>query len=169
MKPPALTTNSEVQALWWSSPGILYFFAAGNPPSAIKIGVAAQTQKCSLSTAVMRRFTQIQTSNHETVELLGVITFSEGQFPTRDAEVLERELHIRFADLQRFKPHTRGAEWFTPSEELGKYISSFSTPPEELDLPRFACIPINRPAPTLDSKAVALATVSAEQGAAANP
>jgi hypothetical protein len=51
-------------------------------------------------------------------------------------EVLERELHIRFADLQRFKAHTRGAEWFSPSEELLDYIRANSTPPGALGLPR---------------------------------
>ena len=28
------------------------------------------------------------------------------------------ELHLEFEHLQRFKKHTRGAEWFTASEEL---------------------------------------------------
>jgi hypothetical protein len=86
MKPPKPTTDSEAQAAWWRCPGILYFFAAGNPPAAIKIGVAALTKNCAMVDAVKRRFREIQTSNHETVELLGVIAFTEGIYPTRDAE-----------------------------------------------------------------------------------
>ena len=44
--------------------------------------------------------------------------FNEGKFPTRSAEMQERELHLRFAALRRFKQDTRGAEWFSPSAEL---------------------------------------------------
>ena len=143
MKPPKETTDNEIQAAWWSSPGVLYFFAVGTPPAAIKIGVAALTKGCTLLQAVRRRFSAIQTSNHETVELLGVVHFTEGQYPTRQAEVVERELHIRFATLQRFKPHTGGAEWFTPSPELFDYIRSNSTPPSQLGLPSILATRIN--------------------------
>jgi hypothetical protein len=144
MRPPKETTDSEVQAAWWKSPGILYFFAAGNPASAIKIGVAAQTNHGTILEAVKRRFRQIQTSNHETIELLGIIAFTEGQYPTRDAEVRERELHIKFAHLQRFKPHTLAAEWFMPAPELIDFIDCNSKAPESLNLPRFIGTPINR-------------------------
>jgi hypothetical protein len=144
MKSPKETTDSEVQAAWWSCPGILYFFAAGNPPSAIKIGVTALTKNCTMLEAVKRRFREIQTSNHETVELLGIIAFTEGEYPTRAAEVRERELHIQFAYLQRFKPHTRAAEWFTPAPELIEFVTANSTAPEQLNLPRFIGTPINR-------------------------
>jgi hypothetical protein len=144
MKPPKETTDSAAQAAWWSCPGVLYFFAAGNPPNAVKIGVAALTRNCTMLEAVTRRFRQIQSSNHETVELLGVIAFTEGQYPTRLAEVRERELHIQFAHLQRFKPGTRASEWFTPSPELLSYIAEISTPPEPLNLPRFVSSPVNR-------------------------
>ncbi|HKD15264.1 MAG TPA: GIY-YIG nuclease family protein [Candidatus Angelobacter sp.] len=143
MKPPKETTDSPVQAAWWSSAGILYFFAAGSPPHAIKIGVAALTNGCTMRQAVTRRFKQIQSSNHETVELLGIIAFTEGQYPTRLAEVRERELHLQFAHLQRFKAGTRGSEWFMPSEELLSHITEISTPLETLDLPRFIGSPVN--------------------------
>ena len=152
MKPPKETTDSPVQAAWWSSPGVLYFFAAGSPPVAIKIGVAALTNGCTLQEGVMRRLRDIQTSNHELVELLGLILFSDGQYPTRLAEVLERELHIKFAQFQRFKPGTRGAEWFTPSPELLEYIQGNAQQPESLGVPRF----------------VGQRTVSAEQAVAAD-
>jgi len=87
MKPPKETTDNINQAAWWSCPGILYFFAVGDPVIAIKIGVAACTNNCSLLQAVKRRFTAIQTSNHETVELLGVVQFLDGKYPTRQAEL----------------------------------------------------------------------------------
>lgn len=144
MKPPKETTSSEHQDRWWSSPGIVYFFAAGNPAQAIKIGVAALTNGGTLKQAVSRRFAQLQTSNHETIELLGVIQFENGKYPTRDAEVLERELHLRFSSSQRFKSNTRGAEWFTPTEELFVYIKENAIPPEFLELPFRISSPINR-------------------------
>jgi len=111
MKPPATTTTSKIQLEWWASPGVVYFFAAGNPAKAVKIGVTAIPKKATLLSAVIQRFKSIQTHNHEMVELLGVVEFSAGEMPTRDAEVLERELHLRFSPLQRFHRHTRGAEW----------------------------------------------------------
>ena len=144
MKPPKETTDSEHQAAWWSSPGILYFFAVGDPIIAIKIGVAACTRDCSLAQAVRRRFSAIQSSNHETVELLGVVQFQDGKYPTRQAEVVERELHIRFAPLQRFKAYSRGAEWFSSSAELLDYIQANSTPPTDLGLPSVIALPVNR-------------------------
>jgi T5orf172 domain-containing protein len=144
MQPPKEETNSPVQAAWWSSPGVVYFFASGSPPKAIKIGVAALTNGSSLEKAIKRRFKQVQTSNHETVQLLGIVLFEEGKYPTRDAEVLERELHMKFADYQRFKPHTSGSEWFTPNEELFDYIELNCMSIEELGLPRVISSPINR-------------------------
>lgn len=115
---------------------MLYFFAAGSPPAAIKIGVTALSNGCTLREGVMRRLRQVQTSNHELVELLGLILFNDGQYPTRVAEVLERELHIKFAQSQRFKPNTRGAEWFTPTPELLQYILGNAQMPESLGVPR---------------------------------
>jgi hypothetical protein len=143
MKPPKETTNSESMAAWWRCQAIVYFFAAGHPPTAIKIGVTAVT-KGSLQQAVQRRFREIQSSNHETIELLGVIRFSEGEFPAKLAETRERELHIKFASLQRFKQHTRGAEWFTPGAELLDYIREHTETPEVLSIPRVIGLQINR-------------------------
>ena len=147
MKPPAETTASPHTERWWKSPGILYFLGVGQPSRiAIKIGMLAQTGANTLRQAVVRRLSQIQSSNHEAVELLGVIYYREGQYkyPTREADARERELHIRFESLRRFKPDTRGGEWFTPSDELLRLIAAESTPPEELGLPRFVCSPIHR-------------------------
>ena len=144
MKPPKETTDNPLQAAWWSCPGVLYFFGAGNPPAAIKIGVAALTSGRSVQRGITRRLEGTQTSNHETVELLGVVRFTEGQYPTRSAEVRERELHIQFAAQQRFKPGTRGGEWFTPSSDLLAYIKEHTESPESLNIPRFIAKPINR-------------------------
>ncbi len=143
MKPPKLTTDSAIQAEWWECPAVVYFFGAGTPPVAVKIGVTAVTKNMSLKQAVLRRFRQIQTSNHETVELLGLIRFTEGEFPTRLAEVLERELHHRFAKLQRFAANTIAAEWFTASAELLAYIREHTEPPETLALQKIIGSPIN--------------------------
>ena len=136
MKPPKPASEASESTLeWWRSPGVVYFVAAGSPPVAIKIGMAAQTGKNTLQSTINRRLSQIQTSNHELIRLLGVVYFSEGEYPTRDSEILERELHIEFEHLQRFKKHSRGAEWFTSSPELLEKISSIATLPDELDLP----------------------------------
>lgn len=140
MKPPRPASESSASTVaWWSCPGVVYFLAAGEPPIAIKIGMAAQTGKKDLRSAILRRLSQIQSSNHEPVQLLGVIHFTEGEHPTRQAEARERELHAEFEHLQRFKPYTRGAEWFAPSPELLARIREIATPPEALNLPRYVC------------------------------
>ena len=137
MRPTSATTTSPIQDKWWRSPGILYFIAAGSPPNAIKIGVSTRT-------TVKDRFRKIQTGNHETLELIGVIAFDSGEFPMKDTEDKERLLHIEFAAQQRFKSSTAGYEWFAASRELLAYIAEHTTPPEKLDLPRFVATPINR-------------------------
>lgn len=144
MKPPPETTESPHTERWWKCPGVLYFLGVGDPRAAIKIGMLAQTGASTLRQVVVRRLSQIQSSNHEAVELLGVIYFRNGQhqYPTREADKRERELHIRFQSLRRFKADTRGGEWFTPSEELLRLIATDAAPPEDLGLPRFVCSPI---------------------------
>ena len=59
------------------------------------------------------------------------------------ADALERELHNEFQHLARFARDTRGSEWFNFSEELLIRIKEISRPPEDLNLPRFFCSPIN--------------------------
>jgi hypothetical protein len=135
VKPPKETTDSPIQQKWWANPGLVYFFAAGRPPVAIKIGVASVSS--TLSQAIRSRQRSLQTSNHELIELLGIIQFSEGGYPTRQAEVLERELHLRFAASQRFKQHACGAEWFKPTNDILTYIEGNAVPPEALNLPRW--------------------------------
>ncbi len=138
MKPPkpASEASSASTQTWWSCHGVVYFIAAGTPPVAIKIGMAAQTAKSDLRSTIVRRLAQIQSSNHELIQLLGVIHFTQGDFPTRDAEARERELHIEFQHLQRFKRYGRGAEWFTSSPALLARIREIATEPEVLGLPR---------------------------------
>lgn len=114
---------------------MVYFIAAGTPPVAIKIGMAAQTGENTLRDTIKRRLSAIQTSNHEAIMLLGVIYFESGDYPTRDAETRERELHLEFAHLQRFKEGTKGAEWFTATPELLARIQELATRPAELGLP----------------------------------
>ncbi|WP_090365249.1 GIY-YIG nuclease family protein [Ferrimonas sediminum] len=138
MKPPkAPEAATESTRRWWRCPGIVYFVAAGSPAIAIKIGMAAQTHTNSLQTVVQRRLSQIQSSNHERIELIGLRYFNEGEYPTRDAEIFERELHLEFGDIQRFKPGSRGAEWFTASSHLMQRVEEISVKPEEMGLKRF--------------------------------
>jgi hypothetical protein len=85
---------------------------------------------------------QIQSSNHELIELLGLIVFTEGPHPTRDAEAKERELHSEFATQQRFKPYSRGAEWFTSTPQLLSRIAELYSPPEKYGLPRIVSFKI---------------------------
>ena len=128
---------------WWSCPGVVYFLGVGNPVAAVKIGMLAISAKLTLQSAVRRRFSQIQTSNHEPVQVLGVKPFQSGAFPTREAEALERELHIEFAHLARFKPGTKGSEWFHSSAQLLQRISELSVPPEQLGVPRCIAVVAN--------------------------
>lgn len=132
---PTKDSTNENQLKWWRAPGVVYFLAAGSPPTAIKIGVTTRA-------TVRTRMEKTQTHNHEPIELLGVIPFDKGEFPLRDAEDQERLLLIRFAPLHRFKPHSRGAEWLTTSPELLRLVAETSIPPETLGLPRFVCTPI---------------------------
>ena len=121
---------------WWACPGAVYFIGVGTPIIAIKIGMLAVTAQLTLQSAIARRVCQIQTSNHEPVQLLGVIGFHTGDFPTRDAETKERELHSQFSYLARFTPGTKGSEWFNIAPELLKSIEEIAVPPEALGLPR---------------------------------
>jgi hypothetical protein len=100
---PSKESSNPSQLTWWRSPGVIYFIAAGRPPSAIKIGVTTRA-------TLLERMKKTQTHNHEPIELLGVIRFNDGDNPTRDAEDQQRLLHLKFAHLLRFKPGTRGAE-----------------------------------------------------------
>lgn len=133
---PTKDSSNETQLKWWRSPGVIYFLAAGSPTVAIKVGVTTRA-------TLLDRMKKTQTHNHEPIELLGVIRFDEGDFPTRDAEDQERQLHQRFAHLGRFKPHTRGAEWLTVSQELLDFIKDTATTPEALGLSRFVCSRLN--------------------------
>ncbi len=133
---PTKDSSNENQLKWWRSPGVIYFLAAGSPAIAIKIGVTTRA-------TLLDRMKKTQTHNHESIELLGVIRFSEGDFPTRDAEDQERTLHARFAHLCRFKQNTRGAEWFTASPELLEMIAESAISPETLGISRSVGIPVS--------------------------
>ena len=124
--------SADAQLRWWQAPGVIYFLAAGSPAAAIKIGVTTRA-------TLLDRMKKTQAHNHEPIELLGVIRFSDGEFPTRDAEDHARRLHCQLAHLCRFKPHTRGSDWFTASPELLAMIAESSISPETLGFPRFVC------------------------------
>ena len=126
-------------AAWQKSHGFVYFLRAGN---AIKIGVAAVPTGKTIAQAIQRRFKQIQSSNHERLELLGVIRFQEGERPTLLAEKRERELHSQFQSLLRFKMHSLAAEWFDSSDELLDFVRDNTEPPEALSVPRHVATPI---------------------------
>jgi hypothetical protein len=88
------------------------------------------------------RLSQIQSSNHERIRLLGVIQFTHdtyGEYPTWHADAKERELHHEFAHLCCFAAYARGAEWFKPVRELLARIEQIATKPEALQpaLPEF--------------------------------
>lgn len=143
MKPPPLPdqVSPETRA-YWSHEGVLYFLAAGQDPFvAVKIGVAAQTLSRDLQSTLRRRMDQIQASNHEPIQLLGLIYYrrTEFEFPMREAEAGERELHNEFQHLARFERDTRGSEWFTSTPTLIARIRAMATPPELLGLPRSFC------------------------------
>ena len=141
MKPPKpVEASSPSTIVWWKNPGVIYFIAAGEPPVAIKIGIAAITGNRDLRATIVRRLSQIQSSNHERIRLLGVIQFTHdtyGECPTWYADAKERELHNEFEHLCRFAVYTRGAEWFNPSSELLVRIEQIATKPEALHLPIF--------------------------------
>ena len=134
--PKPIEASSPSTIAWWRNPGVIYFIAAGEPPVAIKIGMAAITGKRSLRDTVVRRLSQIQSSNHELVRLLGVLHYTQGEYPTRDADARERELHNEFKHLCRFEAYMRGAEWFNPSPDLLLRIEQIATKPEALNLPQ---------------------------------
>jgi hypothetical protein len=145
MKPTRSPDGAAESTLaWWRSPGLVYFLSVGEPTLAVKVGMLAAGSKGDLVAAVRRRLSQIQSSNHEHVQLLGAIPFTEGEYPTKAAEDIERELHLRFEHLCRFKPGSRGAEWFTADPELLEHIRSISKPPEALNLPRSVAEPVRR-------------------------
>ena len=137
MRPTKSAENaSESTREWWGCPGVVYFLTVGKPILAVKIGMFAVTAKTTLQSAMIRRLSSIQSSNHELVEVFRVRAFTEGDYPTKDAEDFERELHNKFCHLARFKPGTRGAEWFDASPDLLAKIREIASPPESLDLPR---------------------------------
>ena len=148
MKPPKAPSECSPSTLaWWKCAGVVYFLGVGNPYIAIKIGVAAQTGTRDLKGTVKRRLDQIQSSNHEPIELIGVVHFEKSahEYPMWHADALERELHNQFQHLARFARDTRGSEWFTYSNELLSHIKEISVPPEALGLPRSFCNPIHGP------------------------
>lgn len=140
----AVEAASPNTVAWWRNSGVIYFIAAGEPPVALKIGMAAITGNRDLRATVVRRLSQIQSSNHEHIRLLGVIHFthdSYGEYPTWHADAKERDLHEKFKHLCRFAAYARGGEWFNPDPNLLACIEQISVKPEALHLPTsFTCL-----------------------------
>jgi len=113
-----------------------YFLSVGKPVIAIKVGMLAITQKTDLKSALIRSLSTIQSSNHELVEVLGLVYLTDGPYPARDAEDLERKLHVEFVSQCRFKTGTRGAEWFNSTIEIIEKVRRISVSPDQLGLPR---------------------------------
>ena len=115
-----MTEHSEQTKKWYNSEGFVYFIGAGEPVTAIKIGVTVQDK-------IKQRLKSHQTSNHMALKILGVI-------PTKsmvEAEKLENLLHIKFSQQQRFKHRTSGYEWFTASKELLNEIKNNAKNPSD--------------------------------------
>lgn len=142
-----LTLQTERKSSeWYRRPGAVYFFGAGGPPPvAIKIGMTTCIpDKRDLKQSIRLRHEQIQSANHEIIQLLGIICFDKGEFPAREAEQLEQKLHDDFKEGQRFERHTRGAEWFTYTTKLMEFIQENSQPPGHFNVPSMIGRPINR-------------------------
>ena len=112
---------------WYSKPGFLYFIGAGNPLKAIKIGVA-------IKSGFTQRLRHPQSANHEPLQVLGVIEFSGQDIGMRQAEILERELHKKFHNHQRFLNGWVGSEWFNPAEEILIFMQENASPCEAHNL-----------------------------------
>lgn len=125
--------KEKYSSKWYSDSGVIYFVAAGSPPVAIKIGVAKRD-------GIVRRLRGIQSSNHELIELLGVVLFDKGDKPMLQAEREEQELHKRFFHLQRIVDGNVGHEWFTAVPELLSFIATVAVPPEQYGFPRYVSL-----------------------------
>ena len=118
-----MAEHTEETTRWYNSEGYVYFIGAGAPVTAIKIGVTVRTK-------IKQRIRSHQTSNHEVLRILGVI-------PTEtmiEAEELEKSLHSKYTNQQRFKQGTSGHEWFTATDELINEIDQLSQKPDELNI-----------------------------------
>ena len=125
---PEPKPKSQYEDDWERSKGAIYFLGAGNPPSAVKIGT------CKLH-EVKKRILDIQGMNHEVLEVLGIIPFTEGERPRLKADQEEAALHRRFAEITRFASGGRSSEWFYPTPELFDYIAASAKKPEEFGIP----------------------------------
>lgn len=104
---------------YYSKPGVVYFITAGDPPVAVKIGVATDER-------LDQRIREIQGLNHERVAVRGVFHFPKGpqdDKPMVRAEKRERELHQQFSSLRRAPAWHPGHEWFTAGPELLQFIA----------------------------------------------
>lgn len=122
-----MASKTESGARWERSPGFVYFIAVGQPPVAVKIGIATQRD-------LPRRLSTLQCGNHEPLTLIRVIPVEGQERPMLEAARLEAELHARFAHLQRFRKGWAGSEWFTFTDELQAFVAAAGVAPAERGL-----------------------------------
>jgi hypothetical protein len=118
--------KSSHQDKWEKSPGYLYIIGAGEPVLAIKIGVTVQH-------GLKNRLRAHQSSNHEPLRIMKLISFNDHERPMIAAEKKEKELHLRFAHLQRFQKGWVGAEWFSVTNEILDFVNEIGLSPNELN------------------------------------
>jgi len=113
-------------AHWELQPGFVYFIAAGKPTEAVKIGISTQS-------TMIKRLRSDQSSNHQPLEILGLVLFEGMEKPMAEANSLEVSLHEKFQSLRRFTSGP-GNEWFTLNRELLDHIKDHTDPPGAHDL-----------------------------------
>jgi hypothetical protein len=124
LETPPLESKPGKYADWPFRKGVVYFIGAGKPTIAVKIGL---TQKETIE----QRFRAIQCSNHEPLELLGLI----GPALMSEVEGMEKRLHTTFKSSQLIMDGNVGHEWFRATDELLAYIEQHTQKPEKFGLP----------------------------------
>ena len=130
METPEASKKSDARylAFWERQPGFVYFISAGNPAVAVKIGI-------STAETMRKRLKSHQSSNHEPLYILGLISFSNEEKPMAAANALERQLHEQFSSARRFVLGP-GNEWFNPTADILEYINQHSSAPDIYGLAR---------------------------------
>jgi hypothetical protein len=109
---------------FYSRSGVVCFVSAGSgceTCKSIKVGVSTRE-------GLLRRLRTIQSANHTRVRLLRVIEFST----MLQAEAKEKDIHKLFKDSARVPHGAVGAEWFTETEELRRYIEEHGAPLKQM-------------------------------------
>jgi hypothetical protein len=113
---------------WERQDGFVYFIGAGDPPEAIKIGIAIRE-------SMLKRLKALQTSNHQPLHILGLVYFANEERPMASANALEKALHEKYESSRRLV-NGPGNEWFSVSVDLLAEIENVATDPTAYDVPR---------------------------------